>query len=292
MSGDRGNTSYLVVAGELVLLGKEPDGDSVRFRPADSALLAGLDHGERLRVSSDGTVQLRFDGVDAPELHYSGVAQPQGASARDALLAYLGFTDLAYSGTTVTAATPATVPAVVLARMVEVNGRPVALLCSGDPAQALTAASGQWQDVTPELLRGTVNFWLLSTGVVYPLLYTSTAAVLRDALCTAAASARAAALGVWTADSSAQVRLAEQADLGPTGALIYPKLFRRATDYLRDRGDSGQTLPKWLQANAATEDDDVVVAGADPVPLHTLLSQTDDTVSFLPDLLDLVFVER
>jgi len=65
-------TSYRVIAGRAVLVGKQPDGDSVRFVPDDATLLTGLKNGDRVRVSGDGSVQLRFDGIDAPELHYQG----------------------------------------------------------------------------------------------------------------------------------------------------------------------------------------------------------------------------
>lgn len=282
---------YLAVAGELVLIGKQPDGDSVRFRPAEPALLAGLDHAERLHPSADGTVQLRFDGVDAPELHYGAQEQPLGAESRDALLAHLGFTDIAYQadGSTVTAATPATLPAVVLSRLVELNGRPVAFVFTAGTG---APATGERMALSEGLLAASANSWLLATGAAYPLAYTSTDAVIRDALRSTAAGARAAALGVWAADTSAGFPVTDQQALGPGGALVHPKLFRRATDYLRDRGTGVDlTLPEWLAARPE-QDDAVLVAGADPVPLHTLLIQQGDTVTLLPDLLDLVFLER
>ena len=82
-------TAYLVIAGEAVVVGKQPDGDSVRFRAGDPDLFTQLENGQRVQPSADGTVQLRFDGIDAPELHYQGHEQPQGTTARDSLLAHL-----------------------------------------------------------------------------------------------------------------------------------------------------------------------------------------------------------
>ncbi|HJT04710.1 MAG TPA: hypothetical protein VJ757_13960, partial [Pseudonocardiaceae bacterium] len=62
---------FLCIQGELVIAGYEPDGDSVRFIADDSAHYAALKRADRLRPSPrDRSVQLRFDGVDAPELHY------------------------------------------------------------------------------------------------------------------------------------------------------------------------------------------------------------------------------
>lgn len=279
-------TGYLAIPGELVLVGKEPDGDSVRFQPADPALLGRLEHGDRVRLSGDGTVQLRFDGVDAPELHYQGRAQPRGDTARDALLAHLGFTGLAYAGTQVVAATPTTLSAVVLARLVEVNGRPVALLLPPRP----DLAGGDRVALTPELVEASANLWLVRTGEAYPLTYTSTDPPTREQFRAEAALARASATGLWAVDRTPQFPVGSQDDLGPGGALVFPKLFRRATDHLR--AGTALTLPQWLAAHPDTEDDLVQVAGADPVPLHTLLTQEGTVVRLRPDLLDLVFVER
>ena len=287
-------TAYLVVAGHAVLIGKQPDGDSVRFQAADPALLRQLEHGDRVAPSADGTVQLRFDGVDAPELHYQGHAQPQGNTARDSLLAHLGFTALGYAAdrVTVTAATPLTVPLVIMSRMVEVNGRPVSVVHVGDAAVELSAASGSRVELTGALLGRSVNAWEVSTGVVYPLLYTSTAVQVRATIAGLGDEARQQRLGVWSADSSAEFALPGVSAVGPGGALIFPKLFRRAVDYLRRRSSPEQTLPAWLSAHADTEDDQVLVGGSAARPLHTLLQQTGDVISFDPDLLDLVFVER
>jgi len=280
---------YLVIAGELVVVGKEPDGDSVRFRPDRGELFAQLEHGDRVRLSGDGTVQLRFDGVDAPELHYQGRAQPLGDTSRGALLAHLGFTELAYAGTAVTDARPLTLPAVVLSRLVEVNGRPVALVLTGEPAVGLKPQAGVRVELTPDLLASTQNLWLLTSGQAYPLAYTSTAAPVTVQLRNAAEQARSAGLGVWAVDATARFPVTDQAALGPSGALVLPKLFRRATDYLRAPG--GLTLPQWLAARP-DEDDLVLVAGQGPVALHTLLEQRGREVTLLADPLDLVFVER
>ena len=58
--------------------GFEPDGDSMEFRPDDPDLLDRLERvGRPCRLSSIGSTQLRFDGIDALELHYGGTHQPR-----------------------------------------------------------------------------------------------------------------------------------------------------------------------------------------------------------------------
>ena len=96
----------LSLRGELVVVGKSPDGDSIRFIPRSPALLRSLEGGARVDPSSDGSVQLRLDAIDAPETHYNGLAQPLAEPARAELLAWCGFTDVRWSGEQVSAATP------------------------------------------------------------------------------------------------------------------------------------------------------------------------------------------
>src|SRR5262245_12499900 len=96
---------YVVIRGEFVIVGKEPDGDSIRFRADNLALFSELRNGNRIRISqSDSTVQLRFQGIDAPELHYKGEAQPFGRQARNVLLNELDFGLVKFSNLRVTSA--------------------------------------------------------------------------------------------------------------------------------------------------------------------------------------------
>jgi endonuclease YncB( thermonuclease family) len=124
--------------GKLTVVGKSPDGDSIRFVPSRPALLDELYRGDRVRVSrADGSVQLRLEGIDAPETHYGGDAQPQGSDARDWLLDHAGFRSVVFDqAATVQSASPTTRPAVVLSKGVDPNGRPIAYLLVDAPAGA------------------------------------------------------------------------------------------------------------------------------------------------------------
>src|SRR5262245_14628618 len=166
---------HLAIKGKLVIVGKEPDGDSVRFVADSLSHYAELRNGHRVRVTkSDGSVQLRFEGVDAPELHYGDDAQPLGEKARDQLLRWIGFTDVEYApGTTrVTASEPASVRAAILSKAVERNGRPVAFVLLDADAQDLP--SGEWTDIDARLIGKTLNARLLESGIAYFTVYTST----------------------------------------------------------------------------------------------------------------------
>ena len=290
---------YLCIQGELVVVGYEPDGDSVRFIAADATHYDLLKRSDRIRPSRrDGSVQLRFEGVDAPELHYGQDAQPLGDSARDALLDWIGFTAIRYDQdqpTRVTAAEPMRIRAAILAQAAEVNGRPVAYVLI--ESSGTLPADGEWVNVDEALLDQTLNLRLLSSGQAYYTVYTSAPVSHRRYQRAVAAEARAAGKGVWGADSTSDWVLTDQASIGPSGQLILPKLFRRCTDYLKavDRGFVGN-LGDWLIASSATptrdENDRVLLNDTTEVRLSNLIQQRNQHIAFQADLLDITFVEK
>jgi hypothetical protein len=245
---------HLVIAGQFVIVGKEPDGDSVRFIADDPTLYAQLHRGDlAVPTPKDGSIQLRFEGVDAPELHYGVFAQPRGASARDELLKWMGFDQIKFKAgsTLVEAAEPASVRGVILSKAVESHGRPVSWVLLEEQAAGLT--NGSHVALDRQLLERTLNWRLLERGLAYYTVYTSTPLI--EELKAVASRARRAnhghGRGVWPVDSSREFKLIDHDSLGPGGALILPKLFRRCTDYLtavEQHGFIGE-LTDWMIAN-------------------------------------------
>jgi endonuclease YncB( thermonuclease family) len=95
---DEVQNNYKYIKGKLVLEGRQPDGDSVAFVADNVDLFRDVYRSYLLKPSSrDGSVQLRFEGIDAPELHYGNVFQPAAKEARTHLLKdILGFTEIEY----------------------------------------------------------------------------------------------------------------------------------------------------------------------------------------------------
>lgn len=286
----------LALHGELTIVGKKPDGDSMRFIPRSPAKLELIGRADRLRPSTvDGSHQLRFEGIDTPETHYGILSQPLGIEARDKLLNLAGFDDIDFGADgAVTSAVPATRPAVILTAGAEANGRPVSYVL---PAEGDVPADGKWVDLDRALLRRTMNAKLLQSGLAYLTLYTSTPVPHQQVLREIAAGAREKKRGVWARDETAEFRLADQDSIGPAGVLILPKMFRRCSDYLKAlAGGFRGTIDDWLVGVSATgrrpEDDKLLICGRTEVTLSAVVQQLNQRIRFSADLLDIVFVEK
>jgi endonuclease YncB( thermonuclease family) len=289
-------SGFLLIRGAFVIIGKSPDGDSVRFVPDDAALLSRLKNAYRVKPSKDGSVQLRFEAIDTPELHFGDDAQPLGREARDVLLKRMGFTNVRFQGKndTVASSQPERVRGAILSQAAEGNGRPISYAFLEKDVG--TQADGSRVKVEDALLRKTLNFAMIQNGMAYLTVYSSTVPAHREFFKTAAREARAKRLGVWAVDKTAQFTLQSQDSLAPGGQLVLPKLFRRCTSYLQDlekRRFDGN-LVQWLQngATGSRPEDDEVLIGSRKTRLSNLLEVRGKTVRFNADLLEIVFLEK
>jgi endonuclease YncB( thermonuclease family) len=286
---------YQVILGKFVIENKSPDGDSVRFIADDLELYEYLHRSERINLSSDNSVQLRFQAIDAPELHYGSAEQPFGAESRDALMKLLGFKKIQYSGKKVTSAKPEAIRGAILSTAVERNGRPVAYTLLEKDAADLTDGDSIALDNT--LMAKTLNYKLLEQGAAYLNLYSSIPLVHRRLLQEVTGQARRAKLGIWAIDQTSRFVLEDLDSISATdGQLIYPKLFRRSVDYLKavSKGFNGN-LKAWLLASEATpdsENDLVLLNGKTQLKLSDLIIQENNRIIVQANTIELVFIER
>jgi hypothetical protein len=166
--------------------GAAPDGDSVRFYPTadDAWRKAGL----RVRANAAGGAQLRLEGIDALETHYTPsvgdlrkLHQPLefGRAAAAELLRMLGFETIERGADeVVTAATPLTRPGYIMTRFADKYGRAVAFAFAGSTDEPDLGPVF----LDPVGLAGSVNHQLLAAGLAYPTYYSKLFVDLRAAL--------------------------------------------------------------------------------------------------------------
>jgi hypothetical protein len=299
----------LLIKGSFHLSGHtRPDGDTVPFIPdyvGEWKLVRGCHNPEPGR---DGHVDVRLEGIDALETHFEGnygreERQPRkfGDAATDALLMWLGFTDIRRTldpetGHENISATPDRVPGFVLTRGSDVFGRCVALVGRGVPP----GASGYEIDVRAQLLKQTANHHLLTEGLAYPTFYSGLPADLRRELTAATQQAKAdPGKGVWntTSGSLGDVTLTGAKITGISSntddAVILPKLFRRLKEYLSLGNTSLSCLPAYLGGAA----DRFRILSTTPsrvlTGLHNVVEITNsETVKMTHPSEDLLFDEK
>ena len=234
--------SYRLVSGEFALhyqgerhVGSKPDGDSVWFKPDEPQFLSGLG-GRDADFNGGDLAQLRFEAIDALELHYPGSDHQHASAAkaaRDFLLDKMGFTDVEYAPnadipTYVRSSVPSSLRGHILTRTIDPFGRPVSFVFTG----SVQEEDGQDVFLRADRASQSLNALLMAQGHVYPAYYTGRNGVgglpwdLRECFTELAYEAGVGVKGVWAVDvSRANPRIRNRQELMELA--IWPKLYRR-----------------------------------------------------------------
>ncbi|MGW5455419.1 hypothetical protein [Nocardia sp. NPDC003979] len=287
---------FLLISGVFVAKGAAPDGDSVRFRPDDPALWDRVGGPHRVKRNASGAAQLRLDGIDSLETHYTprhGTRThqplPPARAAADELLAWLGFTGVVRNDSeTVTSTDQAEVPGFILTRGADLHGRCVAFAGRG-PAPG---SSGAEIFVDVALLRLTLNHHQLATGLAYPTFYRSLFPALRAEFTAVSEAAAAPSLGVWAADATTTGAAITSPSSLSDDIVVLPKLFRRLADYL-ELGDGDLSLDGFPAFLAQAADRFFIIStGHSTTGLDAITVIDGSTVRLTHPPTDLVFDEN
>ncbi|MFN8580823.1 MAG: hypothetical protein U0163_07605 [Gemmatimonadaceae bacterium] len=256
---------FLLIRGRYRVLGKnksgtvtgfQPDGDSLHFQPDNPKLLDQLKQvGFAYRLSLIKSTQLRFEGIDALELHYQAAGgnthqpRPLADTERDRLLTHARVAPVTFvPPANLTARPPAPNDGsrgYILSRSLEVHGRPVAFAFQG----AAPSADGSHVHLDAALLRRSLNYDMLASGNAYPLFYETLFYDLRAVLQRAVKTARVHKRGLWAQGvdvTRTGVPAQARAVLEARG-VCFPKLFRRIAEY-QGTGGKLKDFRDWLEA--------------------------------------------
>ncbi len=290
---------YLLVKGEFYLfykknklVGSQPDGDSVWFKPANKKLLSNLG-GRSANYNVGGFAQLRFEGIDCLELHYHGSHQnlEHAKAARNLLLEKVGFDEVEYSGgegLTVKSASPHPISGYILTRGIDPYGRPVSFVVPGH----IPKSDGATIVLDGPDLKNTVNARLASAGLAYPGFYNTLPTALRNYLSDLSTKARRAKKGLWPKDVSLKgATVASLSDLEQFR--LWPKLFRRLVDFIKSKPQSLAQFDAWLRAKPADRDDELWILSLGEVGnLHDVFQVKQNRIKMMYDPHDLVITPR
>lgn len=208
--------AFLVIHGKFLPKRGQPDGDSVRFTPNDSAVLGLLETkaGRKANKSTDAqgrvSVQLRYEGIDAMEKDALPGLPQEALAANKQLIGFIEGSVHEPAG-------------YVLASGIEQNGRPIVFVYAGPTS----AADGSDFFLEANHLKTSVNHELALRGLVYPMYYQTLYAELRSVLTQAVLKARSGQRGVWKDDKSNSGFSLKTRTQVQTLPPIFPKLYRR-----------------------------------------------------------------
>ena len=213
-----------------------PDGDSVHFMPENPTLLGRIPRRNRRRapeVNNEGTLNIRYEGIDTLETNYRGPNQGQFArKATDKNIEILK------------AAQNDGIQGYILARVIDPNKRPIVFAFVGN----IEESDGTHMGLDVEQMKDSVNFQMIQSGLAYPCFYSTLPDDLRAAISAAASEAEENDLGFWLHDRTQKGVEWEGPDSISNLQPIFPKLWRRLADYRRDRyfRDEAETLDAFI----------------------------------------------
>jgi endonuclease YncB( thermonuclease family) len=280
--------TYTLLRGQFVIRypdlprqGPEPDGDTVKFLPDSPALVETLPRrsGRPPDINARG-ISVRLEAIDALETHFGETHQELvGANAaRDELLRLLGFTNVTFFPdlpNKIDTADQDNLRGYVLSNGIDANGRLIAFVYAGDPAEP----DGSAVFVDNARVDASVNAALLAGGFAYAAFYATLPATLRTHLAEASLAARTAGSGIWprsTADPDGAGTIADLA--AAQGLVIWPKLFRRLVPYLAAHTDF-DAFDAWLREDKVNRDDSIfLLASAEHGNLHDIISASGQQI--------------
>jgi endonuclease YncB( thermonuclease family) len=284
--------SYRIVYGEFDLVykstrrvGSRPDGDSMWFKPLDEIHLTKL--GDRkVEYNKGGFVQLRFEGIDALELHFNGSHQniSLAIDARDFLLQKVGFTEVEYAGSldpklTVKSSIPDTISGYILTKDVDPYGRPISFVFVGSAEYP----NGEEVWLTPIELLKSLNAQLMEQGVVYPAYYSGLPSDLRDKLTLLFQKAKNSDLNIWNSDTSLDgFNAVSRKDL--ESMTIWPKFYRRLAKFFGKQNKSLGGFDSWLRSDKKRDDRVFIFPICHLGNLHDIFKLSNNKISmtYLP----------
>jgi endonuclease YncB( thermonuclease family) len=289
--------SMLLIEGTFRVLNAAPDGDSIRFYPRNEGQWALVPGGHNVRTNKSEGAQLRLDGIDALETHYTPkggalgtLRQPADLSdeASKALLDFLGFSDVHRGAReTVTSGKPPQVNGYIMTRFADTYGRPVAFVFKGNHP----GKSGAMVHLGLDDLRNSANYHLLKTGMAYPTYYTKLFHDIRKEMTAAVKGAREAKYGVWAKDvSESGLSIDALADLAQS-AYVMPKLFRRLSDYLA-LNDGSADLGGFSNYLAQLDDRLYIISDAQKTGFDFVVKVDGRKVNLTKKPEDLIFDEK
>lgn len=292
--------AYTLIKGDFIIFnpdrprqGPEPDGDTLKFLPDNAALVETLTQpGRAPGFNRSGQINLRFEGIDALETHFSQMHQNMefALGARDAMLAMAGFGAVTFWDDL-----PAKVESVehhprrgyVLTRTLDTHGRIISFVFPGEAPEV----DGAQVFLDEARMNQSFNAALVREGWAYPAFYTTLPISLKDELAALTDQARQAGRGFWPHAEATPTDAATVPDLATLETLvIWPKLFRRLARYFAQGDPPLSGFETWLRADPVNRDDRLILPDRELGNMHDVIVIEGNTLRMRHDPEDLIIL--
>ncbi len=278
---------YQVIKGEFHIFypdipkqGPEPDGDTLKFKPDNRALIEGLWVAGQREPDFNGRdmLNLRFEGMDALETHFEGGHQniEFAKASRDYLLTWAGFGAVKFWENRphkVQSVEHNPVRGYILSKGLDPFGRAISFVFLGET----DLQDGAVLHLEPELLAQSFNYVSLSAGQSYPLFYRSLPISISRILAEVSDDARRAERGLYAQDQSAPHTPVEVTPETYQDLVIWPKLFRRLHSYFSSEFYDLSGFDDWLRRDPRDRDDRMFLPDDYDAHFHNVISVLSPT---------------
>jgi len=242
--------AYRIVKGTVSVDGKSPDGDTIAFTidTRNEWMWPETEDGRFPQFNSKYQANIRFEAIDALELHYSiqsvhpgkTLRQPLDLAkqARNRLLDLCGFDRTALIESDdfkITDSKQQKIPVTLAYNGIDSYGRIIGFVFTQDMGFEVSDRNPTVQ-LTPEHVSQSLNAQLLREGRVYPTFYNALYPQLRAVFSDIVVKARSQSLGIWERHQDEFV-FDRKPSLEEIEALVMmPKLFRRLSTHIAQNG--------------------------------------------------------
>ncbi|MCL4250575.1 MAG: lamin tail domain-containing protein [Anaerolineae bacterium] len=280
---------YKLIKGQFIIHypdqprnGPQPDGDTVKFLPDNRLLVETLprDSGVGPDFNRSGIISLRFEAVDALELHFGGSHQNMqwAEAARDFLLERMGFGLVTYfpdKTAVVQSVEHHPIPGYILASSIEGNGRIVSFVYTGSTPDV--DGADVWVDAAR--VEQSLNADLLREGHAYPVFYSTLPVSLREACARLSVAARTAGKGFWPFETMTPTHAATIFSVDDVEQLVlWPKVGRRLISFFSAGNLTLNAFDAWLRADPINRDDYLILPDRELGNMHDVVEIAGDTI--------------
>jgi endonuclease YncB( thermonuclease family) len=278
-------TQYKVIAGTFHVKGYQPDSDSIRFvanNPSNWDFFAWETEYDKTSKKN----QLRLEAIDAPEIHYEGYQQPHlfAFAAFESMLGMLGIKSVVYSHTRTNVVDASDgKPGFIASARIDRFGRPESYIFQ----KSAKLTDGAVMDSATLPIENSLNFQLVSEGLVYPTFYATTDRTIAEQIRTVVARARTTKRGIWSLDRSSDFTIWDMRTL-QEDILILPRMFRRIVGFLENYAD----FEKFSEYLAKQRDTLVLWDGTKKKSLADLMKINGRHVQMSTPIEDILFLPK